>query len=419
VSLILRHNKWHLHKRVPRRYLEIEGRALFRVSLKTDSKEEAQRRASTVWDKQIAAWEAELSGDFRAAELAFSRVKEAARDLGIPYMQSSEVATLPIEDILARAEMAKQGGQIAEAALGAVKAPVILINDALELYWDLASDKVIGKSDDQVRRWRNPRIKAFKNVVTVMGNKAISEIATDDMLNFREWLLERVNRDEIKISSANKDLTHFCGTLRLVNQMKRLGINLPFDGIMIKGDDTGQRPMFSTGWIKDRILAPGALDGLDEQARDIVLMLINTGCRPSEVAGALGKHFHLDQDIPMLEIAPEGRTLKNKHSKRMVPLHGVSLEAAYRARERGGFPTYAGKDKVSDVINRYFRLNGLKETDGTTLYSLRHNFEDRMLEAGVADRVRRDIFGHSLQEQRYGDGGGDKMRYEAIKAVSL
>ncbi|WP_366942749.1 hypothetical protein [uncultured Paracoccus sp.] len=46
----------------------------------------------------------------------------------------------------------------------------------------------------------------------------------------------------------------------------------------------GQRPPFSSGWIQDKLLAQGALDGLNEEARAILLAMVNTGGRPSEIA---------------------------------------------------------------------------------------------------------------------------------------
>ncbi|GGB55718.1 hypothetical protein GCM10011503_00010 [Henriciella pelagia] len=39
-----------------------------------------------------------------------------------------------------------------------------------------------------------------------------------------------------------------------------------------------------------------------------------------------------------------------------------------------------------------------------SFYSLRHSFEDRMIAAGVDDRIRRDLFGHRLDRERYGKG---------------
>ena len=70
-------------------------------------------------------------------------------------------------------------------------------------------------------------------------------------------------------------------------------------------------------------------------------------------------------------------------------------------------------------MNKFMRENGMKEKDNTTLYSLRHSFEDRLIAADIADRVRSDLFGHGIQRERYGDGGGDEVRYRAIQKIAL
>ena len=46
------------------------------------------------------------------------------------------------------------------------------------------------KTADELRRWRNPRLKAFKNFINVVRNKAVNKLTADDMLIFREWLSE-------------------------------------------------------------------------------------------------------------------------------------------------------------------------------------------------------------------------------------
>jgi integrase len=58
------------------------------------------------------------------------------------------------------------------------------------------------------------------------------------------------------------------------------------------------------------------------------------------------------------------------------------------------------------MINKFLRENKLLESDRHTLYGLRHSFEDRCLRAKIDERVRRDLMGHALGRQRYGEGGG-------------
>jgi integrase len=85
-----------------------------------------------------------------------------------------------------------------------------------------------------------------------------------------------------------------------------------------------------------------------------------------------------------------------------------------------GFARYRGSSaSLSATINKYLRANDLLETPEHSLYGLRHSFEDRMLAAGIDERIRRDLMGHSLQRERYGDGGSLEMLSALLVPVSL
>ena len=73
------------------------------------------------------------------------------------------------------------------------------------------------------------------------------------------------------------------------------------------------------------------------------------------------------------------------------------------ASRRPGW-SYRNRATLSAVVNKFLRANGLLETPRHSFYSLRHSFEDRMLAAGIDDRIRRDLFGHRLDRERYGKG---------------
>ncbi len=216
------------------------------------------------------------------------------------------------------------------------------------------------------------------------------------MLDFRDWWFERIETQGLTANSGNKDLIHLGGMLKKVVQMKRLGIDLPLGGLSFKENGSKTRPPFSAAWIRDRLLAPGALDGLNEEARTIVLVMVNTGCRPSEIASLTADQIKLKTNVPHIRIEPVGRQLKSANARRVVTLAGVSLEAL-----RGfpsGFPRYQKNSAgLSATVNKFLRSNGLLETPDHSLYSLRHAFEDRMLRAGVDERIRRDVMGQIEQ----------------------
>lgn len=165
------------------------------------------------------------------------------------------------------------------------------------------------------------------------------------------------------------------------------------------------------------MLAPGALSGLNTEARCILLGMVNTGYRPSESVGLLREHIRLDTDIPHISIEPTGRTLKNQASRRIIPLTGVSLEAFKECPD--GFPRYRDGDSYSEIINRYLEVKKLRESPDHTMYSLRHSLEDRLLATETDERIRRDILGHSLGRQRYGKGGSLRHVHRLIQAVAI
>lgn len=84
-----------------------------------------------------------------------------------------------------------------------------------------------------------------------------------------------------------------------------------------------------------------------------------------------------------------------------------------------GFPRYADNPSLSATVNKYLRENGLLESPKHSMYSLRHAFEDRMLAAGVDDRIRRDLFGHSLDRERYGKGASLEQMHEIVQRLAF
>ena len=422
MSITKRGKTFHLVKRVPRRYAPVESRKQVWISLHTDSESVAAQKAPSAWQHLIEAWEAKLAGDTADAERRFEAAKELAAVRGYRYLSADRVAKLPDEELLQRAEAAtdRQGQpDVAEAKalLGGAAQPEITVTRALDLFWSLAADRALGKSADQLRRWQNPRKKAIANFVDVVGDKALRDISGDDMLDFRQWWLEKMEREGLTANSANKDLIHFGDVLKTVNKMKRLGLVLPLSDLSFKEGEARQRPPFSETWIRDKLLAKGALDGLNTEARCLVLGMVNTGYRPSEGAGLGPNQIMLADNVPHISIEPDGRQLKSAYARRIIPLAGVSLEAFRECPK--GFPRYRDNPSLSATVNKFMRANGLMETPAHSLYSLRHGFEDRMLAAGVDDRIRRDLFGHRLNRERYGKGASLEHLAKVIQSVAI
>jgi integrase len=428
MAIVQRNKKYHLRREVPVRFWSVEDRKIIWLSLHTGDEEDAKLKASVAWRQLLDGWQARLDGDTADAERRFAAAKQIAVRRGFTYLPATEVAELPLADRMERVagiSIRRDSPDRIEAAalLGAVKEPGVTVEKALEVFWEHEADKEIGKSEDQIRRWKNPKIKAVKNLIAQIGNKELAAISRADMLKFRDWWRDKMRSEGLVANSANKDLIHVGHVIRTANERLSLGLddqlgkaleNLSFRD---DKDESRDRPPFSDEWIKSKILAQGALANLNKEARCILLALINTGARPSEVAGLMPEHISLEGPVPFISIEPEGRKLKNAQSKRQIPLVGISLAAFRECPE--GFPTYRFKDKISATLNSFMRENALMETNKHVLYSFRHAFEDRMIKAEFDDRMRRTLFGHKLNREKYGNGPTLAHMHEKLVGIAI
>lgn len=423
MNLEKQNNIYFVRRRVPIRYRSVEARQYIKHSLKTDSRQIALVKAEEVWDNLIACWELRLEGDTEEADRRYAAARNIAARKGFKYRPAVEVAKLPLNEILDRVEASTdKAGNIHsldfEALTGTIEEPRLTVGKVLDIYWPMSRDLILDKSEKQIRHWQNPRKKAFKNFIDVCGDIELHDITPDVVQEFRNWWMDRIASEGLTPNSANKDFTYIRSILKKVSRAKRLEVNFPFDDFKIKEGKKNTRSPFSEKWIREVLLKDGALNGLNPEARAIFLGMINTGYRPSEGACLTSAQIRLDHNIPHISIEPVGRTLKNHHSERKIPLAGVSLEA-FRAFPNG-FPQY-GPDStnLSATVNKFLKENGLRETPKHSVYCLRHSFEDRLLAQNVPDRLAADLMGHATVRERYGSGASLEQKSAAINAIAI
>lgn len=426
MSIILRNKSWHLVRRVPRRFRAVEPRTQVWISLHTDSESVAKMKAPRAWQDLEAAWEAKLSGSDDDAEARFAAARALANQKGFGYVPAAEVIMVSREDFVRRAEAISESSTgipdhlEAKALLGTVQAPAVTVSRAMELFFDYVRGEEVGMSKQQVRRRQSDVRGPIQHFISVVGDRAIDKVTREDMRAFRDWFIDRVEIDGLNPDTANKNMDHFRKVLKRVNEEQKLDIELPFgQGLRLRTEKKRRRvrPAFSDEWIRDKLLAPGALDELHPEARAIFLVMINTGARPSELQNLRRAQIKLNDDVPRIEIAPIERALKTVNAPREIPLTGVSLKAIKAFPE--GFPHYLGNLELSRDINDHLTAKGLRETPKHVMYSLRHRFEDRMLEGGIDPRIRRDLMGHEIDVERYGQGGHLRFKRDLLQAIAI
>lgn len=404
-------------RRRPKRYENVDQRPIIRTALNTDDALVAQEKATRIEQLQDLMWEAALAGRDKDSMELHDRLRNIAEMRGFAYMPADEIAFLPTTKILDRIEAAVTPTELG-ATLGAVRAPQITLSALFDEFSRLTEDRQTNKSPEQMRRWQAVRLKAIANLQNVLGDVPIDDIDREAALRFRTWWWDRIKGGKLTANSGNKDITYLSGMLSQVCDLRGIQNLKPFAGLRFQ-EAENRRASFSRDWISDRMLKPDALSGMNSEARDVLLAIVNTGARPSEIVNLRADCIDLQGNIPTIEIRPDGRELKTRHSQRFVPLVGVSLEAIRRNQD--GFPRYADKaTHWSNAANKFLRENGLLESPRHAAYSLRHSLNDALINVGCTDRIRKDIMGHRGEAGViYGAGAALETKLEWLTKIAF
>lgn len=437
----LRDGIYYTRMRVPPRFRHVDGRAEVWISLGTGDKRDAELEEIKARAALVAEWEAR-AGVGGTPEEQFRRAATIAASRGFTYRTAPELAADQLDEILTRVEAVPAGANSQEIAaiLGGVEEPRIMLSGLVEYIegLDTAEKANRGKNPDQLRKWRNPRKRAVANLRRALAAaKRPDDIPVEDVrheiatLHWNWW--ERrlagkidVAAGKLEPSTANKDYDYLGGMLKLF-WLSISGQNpKPYSGLTHtdRFTEPKRKHEFTPEWIGERIIAPGAMAGLNDEAQDITTIAAETGCRQSEIYNTPECDWHLDAPVPHFLIqpileGPDRREIKNIHSKRAVPLVGAALEAA--RRRQGQFPRYRGNSTYSDTVNKFFRENKLFPDDGKTytLGGLRHSWESRMKAIGLESDDRGMIMGHSVKKIRGREVYGDLTDLEMRQCVAL
>jgi len=415
---------FYYFRRVPSHLKPYDGRKFIRMSLKTKNRREAERAAG-IHDDFIEQYWADLvrtgSGDRNLSR--YRRARQMARAHGFAYRNIAEVAGQPVEEILARVEaLGGSGSKMQrEALLGGVDAPETRLSESLELYWPLIDDRLTEKSNHQARKYKVPRQTAFETFISVVGDKPLAGIERGDVLKFKSYLMQRIADKDLAGNSANKQLAAVKDILVAVGRDLEIETEFEplFSGTRFKSPKRS-RPPFEAYHVRDVFLRGPVLGKLNMEARLLMLMMIETGARPSELIGLLPEEYVLDAEIPHIWIKKNSlRSLKVGTTERRIPLVGVALEAAKRIAPTGLTRYQAKPDHASGAINKFLRENDLLPSDEHSLYSIRHTFKDRLRDVQAPEEIINELMGHNQPGPRYGRGRLLVQKHEWLKRIAF
>jgi integrase len=436
--LQVRDGRFHYRRRVPKEAVDLDERApLIRLSLNTADRQKARTARDLHEAADNALWSSLLLGDNpEAARARWKIAVKRAESLGFVYRPLAEILTHePVKVILERVEAgisAERPATTIDAAAGLAKRPDEKITEALKFYFsDIARADLRRKSAEQRKRWKAKREAAVNTFVAVVGeDKLMGQVGREDGIKLHAHWMNLVAPEKgaatRSASTGNKNVAY----LRILYReyYSHLGDRdrkNPFADLSFS-DRTARkrkRPPFPVEWIRGVLLAPGALETLNDEARAIFLTMVETGARPSEIANLHADVILLDHDVPHILIEPredphDPREIKTESSIRAVPLVGVSLAAMKMHPD--GFPRYRDNESSwSATVGKHLRKNKLLPTPKHTAYSLRHSFEDRMKNARLDEELRRMFMGHTIDRPLYGEGGAMKMWQEELTRLAL
>lgn len=417
--------KWHYVRRVPAHFAHIDGRGIIQISLKTSSLDVAQLRRDSLERADELLWQGlSLEHPDSGAQARYQATKARAVALGFEYKAVADLAESgDAAEILRRISL---GGvspnRDRTALLGIDDLPELTVRRAMDSYLDeIGKDETRGMSPAQKANWRKVKLTAVDRFVEAVSDKLLLEITRADAIKFHGWWMRRIENEGVSGNTANRRFGDLRKLFREYTRFHALDLKNPFDGLSFSNPKALRLKVkpFDAAFVEKKFLSAGALHKLNREAKLILLAMIETGCRPSEICNLRPEQIHLDVPVPYLEIVyrPD-RKVKTQNSVRDIPLVGVSLEAMKRAPK--GFPRYADKEtNFSAVIMKHLKDRKLLPSKHHRAYSIRHTYEKRMLEAGFDDEFRRRILGHDTDRPEYGDGGALSWRRDKMVAIAL
>ncbi|MET4691922.1 DUF6538 domain-containing protein [Sinorhizobium fredii] len=436
--LTRRNGVYFYKRRVPKVVEALDERQpIVRTSLRTRDLAKARALRDGYERADDELWGALLCAD--SAEAARRRYDAAVRRvaaLGFTYRTTMEIlqgesGAQIVERLRALLEHRPNSPET-NAVLGVVDRPAATLSEAFRLYTDkIAAPELRTKSQEQRDAWLKVKRRALNNFIELVGDKPIGEVTREDALRFYDLWADRIAPADLRrtthsASSGNRDIGNMRVLYREYHEHLQIrGVENPFDGLSFDEKFKKQRirPPFPVEWIRERILAPGALATLNGDARGIVLAMVETGARPSELANLEPENIHLGGPVPYIAIETRKdrknpREVKTESSLREIPLVGAAL-AVFRKHPEG-FPRYRDRGTaLSAVLNKHFKTAKLFPTPKHKIYSLRHSFEDRMKVGGVDAELRTILMGHTSDRPEYGQGGSPEWQRDQLLRIAL
>ena len=315
---------------------------------------------------------------------------------------------------------------IIKEAIGQLKTGKVWYwDDALALHHQMNGG---GKSKADLNHIERP----IRRLLSVLGDKPLSEYNRDDANQFRDWLYDTedisLKKSPLSTSSVKRSMDSVNSVFNLANQEQLLGLDNPFASLRYRKQEPKERPAIPVEHIaKIQVLCRE----FDDDMRWLIALISDTGLRLGEAAGLERRHIDLGREMPHLVIEEtDNRRLKTKTSKRRVPLVGAALWAVRKAVESSLhnntsflFPRYnkqgtTNSGSASNGLNKWMKEHIPPQY---VLHGFRHAMRDRLREVDCPADVMDEIGGWSNSSvgQSYGQGSSLERLHRYMSKVVI
>ena len=255
---------------------------------------------------------------------------------------------------------------------------------------------------------------------TAIGVTDLRTHTREDMVALRAKLLEGR-----KASTVNNLLAKLRAVMTWAVRAEKLAKQHTDKLKLTKGADS-ERVAFTREQVVTLMTHAHALPSASWERWALSLLAV-TGARVGEISYLTKADIKQSAGLWCIDINEDvdGKSIKNKHSKRLVPLVdealGFNLLAFLEAVEAGALPSDHGitPEKASKRLNQMLRdALGDSKGDNQTLHSLRHHLISSMQAAGVPVAFAQAAAGQSsgtIAYDNYGSGSPIQRVYEALR----
>jgi integrase len=455
-GLELRDGVWKYRRTTPPHLLPIIKKRQVIRSLNTDDRTTAVRRlpaakaeVERIFAEAEAALKNRAAGEYKTREAIRASVAKALQDdaadrLRRPRVESEppdegesigtagdeEAEYMALTSALEKLEEKAEAGGEAETRRAILRALLNKLNGHAPETTTAEDSPPLSIVFDRFKAERRPSAKtwrefdrALRGFVDAVGDLPVRAIHKEHVRAYKQALLNGISKRDgkspVKVATVQKLLNVVRAVFEWANREGIVESNVAHGvsrvaALSSKADTGDERRMPFTVEQARTIIAKLPTDG---PVRWLYLMGLYSGARLSELSGLRREDVREVDGVLCFDIRPhDGRSLKNKSSRRLVPVHPQLLAAGFNADL---LPFKGTGHYHSKRVNEWLR-NVAKITDSAvSFHSARHLVKDRLRAARVPEQEQRALMGHASNSvaDGYGVGFPVSILAEAIGRV--